>query len=107
MLRGSSTSDASTNQIRETFDRLAIAFDSVLTKNPITRWMHDVNMAALVSTFGPGDRLLELGCGTGTEAIELAKRGCRVFGLDISEGMVARAREKVAAEHLGDRVIIV
>lgn len=94
-------------QVSETFDRVAPSFDSVLLRNPINAWMHEVNMAVLSSTFSPGSCLLELGCGTGTDAIELARGGCRVFGFDISKGMVAKAREKVLAERLEDRVVIV
>jgi SAM-dependent methyltransferase len=51
----------------------------------------------LFSTFGPGSRLIELGCGTGDEAISLANRGCDVFAFDPSPRMVAIASEKAAA----------
>ena len=40
----------------------------------------------------PGDRVLDLGCGTGHQAAELADRGCVVTGLDADSAMVARAR---------------
>jgi SAM-dependent methyltransferase len=102
-----SKATASSNRTSETFDRLAPSFDSDLQRNPINAWMHDVNMTVLASTFHEGQHLLELGCGTGTAAIALGNLGCTVFGLDISDGMVARAREKVAAEHLGDRITVV
>ena len=38
-------------------------------------------------------RILDVGCGTGRHAIELAKRGYRVLGVDLSDNMLARARE--------------
>jgi len=41
----------------------------------------------------PPRTLLELGSGTGRHAIELARRGCSVTGVDLSARMVARARE--------------
>ena len=44
---------------------------------------------------GPVHRVLDLGCGTGNHAIPLARRGYSVVGVDRSEGMLARAREKV------------
>lgn len=47
-----------------------------------------------------GDRskqILDIGCGTGRHAIELARRGYRVTGFDLSEGQLRRAREKAAA----------
>jgi SAM-dependent methyltransferase len=42
-------------------------------------------------------RILDVGCGTGRHDIELAKRGYRVTGIDLSESQLARAREKARA----------
>jgi ubiquinone/menaquinone biosynthesis C-methylase UbiE len=36
----------------------------------------------------PQSRILEVGCGTGRVAIELAKHGCDVTGIDLSEWML-------------------
>ena len=41
--------------------------------------------------------ILDIGCGTGRHAIELAKRGFRVTGIDLSESQLARAGQKAAA----------
>jgi ubiquinone/menaquinone biosynthesis C-methylase UbiE len=41
-------------------------------------------------------RILDIGCGTGRHAIELAKRGYRVTGIDLSDSLLARAGEKAA-----------
>lgn len=38
--------------------------------------------------------ILDIGCGTGRHAIELAKRGYKVTGIDLSESQIKRAREK-------------
>jgi 2-polyprenyl-3-methyl-5-hydroxy-6-metoxy-1,4-benzoquinol methylase len=43
-------------------------------------------------------RILDIGCGTGRHAIELARRGYSVVGIDLSESQLNRAREK-AVEH--------
>ena len=40
-----------------------------------------------------GDRVLDLGCGTGHQAAELAARGCVVTGLDADPAMVAAAHD--------------
>ncbi|OOZ37348.1 class I SAM-dependent methyltransferase [Solemya velesiana gill symbiont] len=40
-----------------------------------------------------GQSILDIGCGTGRHAIELAKRGYKVTGLDLSSGMLAKAVE--------------
>jgi arsenite methyltransferase len=58
---------------------------------------------------GPGERLLDLGCGPGYLAIDLAgavgERG-HVTAVDPSEAMLAVAREEVAARGVGDRVTV-
>lgn len=54
----------------------------------------------------PGQRLLEIGCGWGTLAIEAAKRGARVVGLTLSKEQKAWAEEKVAAAGLSQQIEI-
>jgi SAM-dependent methyltransferase len=42
-------------------------------------------------------RILDIGCGTGRHALELARRGYRVIGVDLSESMLRQARQKSGA----------
>jgi SAM-dependent methyltransferase len=42
----------------------------------------------------PGERVIDIGCGCGDTAIAMARRGAAVWGLDISEPMLGRARER-------------
>jgi len=49
---------------------------------------------------GPDDRILELGCGVGRIGRELAPHCARWTGVDISEKMIAHARERLG--HLGN-----
>ena len=48
--------------------------------------------------FDKTGKILDVGCGTGRHAIELAKRGYQVTGIDLSEDQLKRAREKAEAE---------
>lgn len=43
-----------------------------------------------------GGKTLELGCGTGRVLIPTAETGCEIVGLDLSEYMLARCREKLS-----------
>lgn len=49
--------------------------------------------ATFVMAFGPRS-VLDAGCGTGRVAIELARRGVRVVGVDADPSMIATARER-------------
>ncbi|MFM9977930.1 MAG: class I SAM-dependent methyltransferase [Sphingomonadaceae bacterium] len=57
----------------------------------------------------PGGSVLEVGCGTGRNLIAVARRypDARLFGLDISEEMLATARAKIAAAGLDARITVV
>jgi S-adenosylmethionine-diacylgycerolhomoserine-N-methlytransferase len=54
----------------------------------------------------PGDRVLEIGCGTARNLIRLAKQrpDIRCFGLDASTEMLATAKAKVKVRRLEDRI---
>ena len=90
---------------RELFAPLAGTYDryaNLLSFGQDPRWR-----AFLVSRIdaGPGDTVLDVACGTGAVAIELARRhGCRVVGIDQSHQMLAEGRGRVAAAGLEDRV---
>ncbi|MCK4831249.1 MAG: class I SAM-dependent methyltransferase, partial [Anaerolineales bacterium] len=45
-------------------------------------------------------RILDVGCGTGRHALELARRGHQVVGIDLSEEMLAKGRVAAAEENL-------
>ncbi|MGH8258438.1 MAG: class I SAM-dependent methyltransferase, partial [Steroidobacteraceae bacterium] len=54
--------------------------------------------------FAPGSRLLDLGCGTGLDAVRMAQRGYRVTATDVAPQMVERTRGRAEREHVGARV---
>ncbi|MFD5325735.1 class I SAM-dependent methyltransferase [Streptomyces sp. NPDC127092] len=51
----------------------------------------------LAPLLDPAAAVLDIGVGTGIVAAELTARGHRVFGVDLSPGMLARARERLGA----------
>jgi demethylmenaquinone methyltransferase/2-methoxy-6-polyprenyl-1,4-benzoquinol methylase len=76
------------------FDRIARVYDlmnSVMTAGMHHRWRE---RAADLARVGPGSRALDVATGTGDLAIELARHGAEVTGLDFSEPMLELARKK-------------
>lgn len=55
----------------------------------------------------PARKILDVGCGTGDHAIELAKRGYYVVGIDISKEMIKLAKKKSKREKVKDRIYLV
>ena len=45
-------------------------------------------------------KIIDIGCGTGRHSIELAKRGYKITGIDLSESQLKRAREKAKDEEV-------
>ena len=45
-------------------------------------------------------KIIDIGCGTGRHSIELAKRGYKITGIDLSESQLKRAREKAKEQGL-------
>ncbi len=52
----------------------------------------------------PVEGILDLGCGTGSHALILGERGCTVVGVDRSEPMLRRARERALRQAVAERV---
>lgn len=50
--------------------------------------------------YNKATRILDIGCGTGRHSIELAKRGYTVVGIDLSESLLKRAKEKASERKL-------
>jgi demethylmenaquinone methyltransferase / 2-methoxy-6-polyprenyl-1,4-benzoquinol methylase len=84
-------------QVRAMFDRIARVYDrmnSLMTAGMHHRWRE---RAADLARVGPGSRALDVATGTGDLAIELARRGAEVVGMDFSERMLEIARDKAPA----------
>jgi len=81
---------------RQAFDSLAPTYDTTFTHSPIGQYLRAQVHARLDQRFGAGDHVLELGCGTGEDALCLASRGVYVTATDVSEGMLEAARAKTA-----------
>jgi SAM-dependent methyltransferase len=54
----------------------------------------------------PVRSILDLGCGTGRHSVELARRGYELVGVDLSEGMLERARQRAIGKAAGSTTFL-
>jgi len=91
------------DEARASYDRLSRWYDRFQGKWEKT----PRDLGARQLELAPGERVLELGCGTGDGLLALAaavgKEG-QVWGLDLSPRMVGLARDKIAGAGLGEQV---
>jgi SAM-dependent methyltransferase len=79
------------------YDRIAHGYDQQVAGDA---WMRAILWQHYARLFRPGDHILDVSCGTGLDAVFLARAGMRVTGIDISPEMIAQLRARVAQENL-------
>ncbi len=98
------TPDSKRRYVRRLFSTIADRYDlitALLSYGQDARWKKTLVSLANVR---PGDRALDLACGTGDIAFAVAARGARTLGLDITIRMLQLADAKRSAAGRGDRV---
>lgn len=86
------------------FDALAVDYDTTFTDTGLGRLLRLRVWHTLDAIITPGDRVLELNCGTGEDAVHMAGLGAHVTATDVSAAMVQAAAAKAAAAGFDDRV---
>lgn len=82
--------------VREGYDLWSSTYDD--TENPLVFLdrLHAVRWLAP----RPGERILDIGCGTGVHLASIRAHGAIPFGLDFAQGMLLRAAERLAGVRL-------
>ena len=92
------------HETRDAFDSVAADYDGPRGNNALIQDMRSEMWRTLDATFAPGSRLMDLGCGTGLDAVRMARVGHRVTATDWSQRMVDRTRERAEHEQVSDSV---
>lgn len=80
------------------YDAIAAGYDAQVAGDA---WMRRALHAHYLRAFRPGDRVLDVGCGTGIDALALAAHSISVVAIDFSPQMIAQLRANAAASHVG------
>lgn len=83
------------------YDSISGQYD-LIEAEPAFKVLRQASLRNLVSTFRQGMTIIDIGCGTGTEAIALSKKGVTVIGIDPSKGMIEQAQQKKSREGLSN-----
>jgi SAM-dependent methyltransferase len=82
------------------FDETAHCYDSDFAATTAGRWLRESVWSRLAPFVQPGMHALDLGCGTGEDALWLARNGCRVTAADGSPAMLREVAAKAARLNL-------
>lgn len=83
------------NTVREAvFDKIAYRYDAVWSDTPVGKAQRSAVWSRVDPLFEKGDFVLDLGCGTGVDALHLQSLGVSVYGIDSSLRMVEVARRR-------------
>ena len=85
------------------FDGVAAAYHQSNLGNPILQHMRDRSIAMLRRHASPGSRVLDLGCGPGTDLLSLVRSGYEVTAIDGSAEMVREAQRVAAMVESAER----
>jgi ubiquinone/menaquinone biosynthesis C-methylase UbiE len=83
--------------ISAAYDAVAADYDRLLARD---RWIRTVLWRHHLRLFRPGDRIVDVGCGTGIDTLHLAARGIAITAIDASPAMIERLRAKLAGSPL-------
>jgi ubiquinone/menaquinone biosynthesis C-methylase UbiE len=86
------------------FDEIAGDYDADFTHSPVGSALRAIVRRRFETAFAGARRILDLGSGTGEDAISLASSGRHVLAIDASAGMVRAAQEKANRQGFGSHI---
>ncbi len=91
--------------VGEAFDSASEEYDYTIRHNYINTWIRKHSIRELVNVTRQSDVLLEIGCGTGAEAIQISKHVRGIVATDLSDRMLQTLKRKVLARKLDHKIV--
>ena len=91
--------------VQKAFDSASEEYDYTISHNYINSWIRKRSINQLYRIAHADDILLEIGCGTGAEAVQISQHVRRIVATDISEKMLELLNRKLNARRLNDKII--
>ncbi len=82
----------------EYWNKVASSYDSTKGETKSRRLSKTLDLFKRMNLLHKGMEVLDIGCGTGTLAMELARRGARVTALDFSENMLEQFQQGITPD---------
>ncbi len=92
--------------LEEEFDSVADSYDTHIFGNRVNLLLRKRSLETLRNYLKRGDCILEIGCGTGAETIELLRDGYEICAVDISSRMLENLRRKAQSEGLAEKLTL-
>ena len=94
------------NTVSKAFTNQSVIFDELYDSNYLVSYSRKIIRSELMRNLKPGNEILEINSGTGTDAIFLAQSGFRVTATDVSPGMVSIINHKISTLKLQSQVSV-
>lgn len=91
------SADSCLTSAADAYDSIAAEYDRAIRGD---EWMRLALHAHFLKVFRPGERVLDVACGTGIDAVFLAAHGMAVVGIDGSPAMIARLQQRTATNRV-------
>lgn len=96
MSNGAQAVSSNVADVQAAFSRQAPVFDA-LDEAPLIQWVRTRVRDEALRWIKPGERMLEINCGTGIDSLWFAERGMHVIATDDAPGMLAELQRKAKA----------
>ncbi len=76
------------------YNKFSYVYDYFMDNIPYDKWVQNILIILKNNNCQP-KTIVDLGCGTGTVALKLSKKGYNVLGIDLSSDMISLANKKI------------